>query len=53
MAALSSTSIGADALFIIQSTLVLTGHATIGHEELITGNTTTFWSVNLALGVRF
>jgi YaiO family outer membrane protein len=53
LAALSSTSIGADALFIIQSTIVLTGHATAGQEELITGNTTTFWSVNLAIGVRF
>ena len=53
LAALSSTSFGADALFIVQSAIVLTGHATIGREELITGNTTTFWALNLAVGVRF
>ena len=43
----------ADALFIVQSTIVLTGHAAIGREELLTGNTVSFWSVNLAVGVRF
>ena len=53
LAALSSTSIGADALFIVQSTIVLTGHATIGREELLTGNTVSFWSLNVAVGVRF